>query len=89
MTGRSVAPCSFTSAEQEQANLTVPRRTRERPPTEVHMARHRTLTGTLYKAARISATSRAIRTGHGARRAKNMAVGRALGRGGVWRRLWK
>lgn len=52
------------------------------------MAR-RTLTSQLYRAARISATGRAIRTGNAPRRAKNIAVGRALGRAGVWRSLWK
>ena len=52
------------------------------------MAR-RTLTGTLYRAARLSATGRAVRTGHAGRRAKNIVVGRALRRAGVWRRLWK
>jgi hypothetical protein len=52
------------------------------------MAR-RTLTGTLYRAARVSATGRAIRTGNAGRRAKNAAVGRALGRAGLWSRLWK
>jgi hypothetical protein len=49
----------------------------------------RTLTGSLYKAARISATGRAVRTGHAGRRAKNVAVGRALGRAGFWSRLWR
>ena len=42
------------------------------------MAR-RTLTSTLYRAARVSATGRAIRTGTAGRRAKNVAIGRALG----------
>jgi hypothetical protein len=49
----------------------------------------RTLTGSLYRAARLSATGRSIRTGHAGRRAKNVAVGRALGRAGFWRSLWK
>jgi hypothetical protein len=49
----------------------------------------RTLTGSLYRAARLSATRRSIRTGHAGRRAKNVAVGRALGRAGFWRSLWK
>ncbi len=53
------------------------------------MARKTTLTSTLYRAARLSATGRSIRTGHAGRRAKNIVVGRALGRAGVWRRLWK
>ncbi|MGH7747452.1 MAG: hypothetical protein ACREQ5_22235 [Candidatus Dormibacteria bacterium] len=54
------------------------------------------LTGILYRAARASATARAVRrsieTGSPApvlRRAKNKAVGRALSKAGVWRRLWK
>jgi len=53
------------------------------------MARRTSLTGALYKAARLSATGRSIRTGHAGRRAKNVLVGRALGRAGFWRRLWK
>lgn len=52
------------------------------------MAR-RSTTSTLYRLARLSATGRAVRTGHVSRRAKNIAVGRLLGRAGVWRRLWK
>ena len=43
------------------------------------MARRHTLTSTLYRAARISATGRAIRTGHAGRRAKNV-VGRSHAR---------
>jgi hypothetical protein len=53
------------------------------------MARRMTFTGALYKAARLSATGRAVRTGHAGRRAKRILVGRTLGRAGVWRRLWK
>jgi hypothetical protein len=49
----------------------------------------RTLTSTLYRAARLSATGRAIRTGHAGRRAKDLIVGRALGRAGLFRRLWR
>jgi hypothetical protein len=52
------------------------------------MAR-RTLTGSLYRAARVSATGRAVRTGNIGRRAKNVAVGRTLGKAGFWSRLWK
>ena len=52
------------------------------------MAR-RSFTSSLYRAARLSATGRSVRTGHVARRAKNVAVGRSLGRAGVWRRLWR
>jgi len=50
------------------------------------------LTSMLYKAARLSATAKAVSSGDPvriARRAKNVAVGRALGRAGVWRRLWR
>ena len=39
--------------------------------------------------ASISATARAVRTGHAGRRAKNIAVGRALGKAGFCSRLWK
>lgn len=53
-------------------------------------------TSALYKAARLSADARAIRrsieTGSPRpiiRRAKNRTVGRALGRAGIWRALWK
>jgi len=49
----------------------------------------RNLTSTLFRAARISATGRAVRTGHVARRTKNVALGQALGKAGVWRRLWR
>jgi hypothetical protein len=52
------------------------------------MAR-RSLTSQLYRAARLSASGRSIRTGHPGRRAKNILVGRAVGRAGVWRRLWR
>jgi len=52
------------------------------------MAR-RSFTSTLYRAARLSASGRAVRKGYVGRRAKNIVVGRTLGRAGVWRRLWK
>jgi hypothetical protein len=55
------------------------------------MAR-RSLTSQLYRAARISATTRAIVSGNPRRiatRAKNITVGRALAKAGVWRRLWR
>jgi hypothetical protein len=52
-------------------------------------------TSTLYRAARLSASGRAVRrsieTGnpyYAARRARNIAVGRTLARAGVWRGLW-
>jgi hypothetical protein len=50
------------------------------------------LTRALYRAARISNNLGAIASGKPsrmARRAKNITVGRALRRTGVWRRLWK
>ncbi len=54
------------------------------------MARKRSFTSQLYRAARISndisSLSSPTRAG---RRAKNIALGRGLGRAGVWRRLWK
>jgi hypothetical protein len=43
----------------------------------------------LYRAARVSATARSIRTGHGGRRAKNIVTGRLLAKAGVWRWLWR
>jgi hypothetical protein len=52
------------------------------------MARHRSLTSQLYRAARMSNNISAVASGHPKRvvnRAKNVAVGRALGRAGVWR----
>jgi hypothetical protein len=53
------------------------------------MARGKSFTSYMYKAARLSATGRSIRTGKAPRRAKNILVGRALGKAGVWRRLWR
>jgi hypothetical protein len=50
------------------------------------------ITRALYRAARISNNLSAIASGKPnrmARRAKNITVGRALRRAGVWRRLWK
>lgn len=52
----------------------------------------RTLTSQLYRAARISNDLSALASGNPRRvvtRAKNVAVGRALGRARVWRRLWR
>ena len=48
-----------------------------------------TLTSFLYHAARCSADCRAISRGHATRRLRNRLVGRALGRLGFWRRLWR
>jgi hypothetical protein len=53
------------------------------------MARRSSLTSMLYRAARLSASGRAVRKGYAGRRAKNIIIGRLLGRAGVWRRLWK
>jgi hypothetical protein len=56
------------------------------------MARRRSFTSQLYRAARISNDITAAASGNPrsvARRAKNVALGRALGRGGFWRSLWK
>jgi hypothetical protein len=53
------------------------------------MPRRTSLTSMLYKAARLSASGRAVRKGYAGRRAKNIILGRALGRAGVWRRLWR
>jgi type IV secretory pathway TrbF-like protein len=55
-----------------------------------------TFTSMLYRAARLSASGRAVRrsvqTGspyYVARRARNIAIGRTMARAGVWRALWK
>jgi hypothetical protein len=61
-------------------------------PRDRLMSRRRSLTSQLYRAARLSDTASAIASGNPrrvARRAKNVLVGRALGRAGVWRRLWR
>ena len=50
------------------------------------------LTSFLFRLARLSADAKAVSSGSPkrvGRRAKNKVVGRLLGRGGVWRRLWK
>ncbi len=48
------------------------------------------LTSTLYRAARLSASGRAIRRGYPGRRAKNIVLGRFLfGREGVFGWLWR
>lgn len=43
----------------------------------------KSFTSKLYRAARVSATARSVSTGHTARRARNVVVGRTFGR-----RLW-
>jgi hypothetical protein len=50
------------------------------------------ITSTLYRAARASATVSALASGKPRRiatRGKNIVVGRALAKAGVWRRLWR
>ncbi len=50
-----------------------------------------TVTSQLYRAARASNDLGALASGNPdriARRARNKIVGRALGRAGVWRKLW-
>jgi hypothetical protein len=50
------------------------------------------LTRSLYRAARLSNDVSTLASGNPkriVRRAKNKAVGRTLGRAGVWRSLWK
>jgi muconolactone delta-isomerase len=56
------------------------------------MARRKSLSSQLFKAARIMDDVEAAESGNPKRmerRAKNVAVGRALSRAGVWRRLWR
>jgi hypothetical protein len=56
------------------------------------MTRRRSLTSQLFRAARLSASAKAVASGNPKRverRAKNVILGRALGRAGVWRRLWR
>jgi len=47
------------------------------------------LSRSLYKAARTVRTVEQVGKGKGARRAKNIAVGRAAGKAGLFRRLWR
>lgn len=56
------------------------------------MPRRRSSTSQLYRAARLSNDISAVASGNprrGARRARNVIVGRTLGRAGAWRRLWR
>jgi hypothetical protein len=49
------------------------------------------LTGQLFRAARLSATLGAVASGNPkriARRAVNVAVGRSLAKAGVWKFIW-
>ena len=50
------------------------------------------LVSLLFRLARLSADAKAVGSGDPkriGRRAKNKLLGRALGRAGVWRRLWR
>lgn len=51
----------------------------------------RSFTSGLYKAARLSSTISEVASGNPrrvVRRAKNITIGRALGKAGFWRQLW-
>lgn len=53
---------------------------------------NRSLTSHLYRAARVSNNVQTVLSGNPsriARRTKNVVLGRALGRAGVWSRLWR
>lgn len=54
--------------------------------------RRRSLVSDLYRVARMANTLDALASGKPdriARRAKNIILGRALGRAGAWRALWR
>ena len=54
--------------------------------------RRRSLVSDLYRAARVANDVSALASGNPrriSRRAKNVILGRALGRAGVWRALWR
>ncbi len=56
------------------------------------MPRRRSLSSQLFRAARVTDDLEALESGNPkriARRARNVVVGRSLGRLGVWRRLWR
>jgi hypothetical protein len=56
------------------------------------MTRRRSLSGRLFRLARSVDDIEALASGNPkriARRAKNKLLGRALGRGGFWRWLWR
>ena len=56
------------------------------------MARRRSLSSQLFKAARIADDLEAAGSGNPRRmrrRARNVVLGRSLGRAGVWKRLWR
>ncbi len=54
--------------------------------------RRRSLVSSLYRTARLTNDVSVLASGNPhriARRAKNKIIGRALGRAGIWRRLWR
>ena len=56
------------------------------------MSRRRSFSSQLYSLARTTNTIEALASGNPnriARRTKNIIVGRALGRAGLWRALWR
>ena len=56
------------------------------------MSRRRSLSSQLYQLASTTNTLQALMSGNPnriARRAKNIIIGRALGRAGLWRALWR
>jgi len=53
------------------------------------MARRSSLTSQLDKVARVSASGRAVRNGYAGRRTNKVIEGRALGKAGGWRKLWR
>ena len=53
------------------------------------MARRKSFTSDLYRAAGLSASGRAVSNGYAPPRAKDVIFGRTPGKAGVWRRLWR
>jgi hypothetical protein len=60
--------------------------------TVCNWRRKMSLRGNLYRSARLLGDAQALASGNRkriVRRAKNKVLGRALGRAGVWGRLWR
>ena len=56
------------------------------------MTRHRSFVSQMYRAARLANDISTLASGNPkriTRRAKNKILGRAMGRAGLWRMLWK
>jgi len=56
------------------------------------MTRRRSLSSKLFRAARLTDDIQAAASGNPrriVRRARNVALGRTMGRAGTWRRLWR